>query len=251
MEDVMQFAWWKNLQRLANESRSTAVTALLKKIGLSVHDIRCNLPTDTFPVKISSTRSASLFDEEHWRLPVKPADLEVRCVSKTEIFVDSVIVFAEIEDDSFRFLDTSSPKVVSWTEQLAKQDSVGTVTLPKLQPGVSRRVHFTAIERIGPKQAYIANLLSTANAEKEAVHGAMLWMKLYGVDQVPAAPIPGAASSTNLACTLLQLEERLASVPGQLRVTVLVVLHDGTVVPFRWNNDRFEKDFFTGGITTG
>ncbi len=121
--------------------------------------------------------------------------------------------------------------------------------LPKLQPGVSRRVHFTTIEWIGPEQAYIANLLSADNAEKKAVHGAVVWMKLHGVDKGPTTPITDAASSTDLARTLLQLDERLANVPGQLRITVLVVLHDGTVVPFRWKNDRFDKDFFTGGVT--
>lgn len=226
------------------------MTALLKKIGLAVHEIRCNVPQDTFPVTIASTastRSGSVLDEEHWRLPVKPADLEVQCVSNTEIFVDSVTVFAEIENDSFQFLETSSPKVVSWTEQLAKQDSEGTVMLPKLQPGVSRRVHFTAVERIGPEQAYIAKLLSMASAEKEAVIGDLLAMKLGGL---PATPRTGASSSANLAYTLWQLSDRLASIPEQLRVTVLIVLHDGTVAPFRWNNGRFEKHFFTGGITT-
>lgn len=247
MEDVTRSDWWKNLQRLASESRSTAVTALLKKIGLAVHDIRCNLPTDTFPITVASTQSGSILDEEHWRLPVKPADLEVQCVSKTEIFVDSVTVFAEIENDSFQFLETASPKVVSWTEQLAKQDSDGMVTLPKLQPGVSRRVHFTAVERIGPEQAYIAKLLSMASAEKEAIIGAMLAMKLAGL---PPTLKAGASSSTNLAYTLWQLADRLASIPEELRVTLLLVLHDGTVAPFRWNNGRFEKDFFTGGITT-
>lgn len=246
MEDITKANWWSNLKRLAEESRPSVLNALLKIVGLASHEIRCNLATDTFPVKISGTRSGGLFDEGYWRLPVRPADLEIQCVSNTEIFVDSVTVFAEIDNDSFQFLETSSPKVVSWTEQLGKQDLEGTVTLPKLQPGVSRRVQFTAVERIGPKEADIVQLLSRANAEKEAVLGALVIIKLGNLQQIPSK----ASSSTELAFKLSQLDDLLTNVPEQLRVTAVVTLHDGTAALFGWNNGRFEKDFFTGGITT-
>ena len=110
--DPAQHSVWKNLLRIAGETKAPIKQLLLKKVGLAVHDLRLHVENSASPLQIQSTlwNDLSLLNDRYWRVPLQPCKISIRCVSTTNPVVSGVVLFAEIPTpfDDFVFLDNPS-----------------------------------------------------------------------------------------------------------------------------------------------
>lgn len=249
MDDIHDEGWFKALTRMARETRAPLERMLLKKVGLSLLDIRVRLEQGKAPIKVVSHlwESSSLLTESYWRVPIQPVPIQTLCTSDKNQAVANITLFVEIpsEYSDLQFLDIPSRRRCYWSNDYFKIGESNRFELLVLEKGAVQPVGFGEINRIGPNPDQTAELLRRTKAERDAVLGAMLKRKML-------KPIDRTESSSRIADELISISDMVTEAIKKLSVSVVITLDDSTLLPFEWDYtaQEYVKGFFTGGLTT-